>query len=119
MKVTIDINEQILEDILITAIESGIGYWANKVRPGNLSVINGEGIPYYAHVTHEHWEIKIYDKYEKNSPYTLTKKKLQSGLAIMAECYPRHFANLDTGNFDSTTADVFIQCCLFGELVYG
>jgi len=37
----------------------------------------------------------------------------------MAEKYPRHFHNFLEENDDAETGDVFIQCCLFGEIVYG
>ena len=41
------------------------------------------------------------------------------GLKIMAEKYPKHFADFMTGNDDAITGDVFLQCCLLGEIVYG
>lgn len=41
------------------------------------------------------------------------------GLQVMAETEPRHFADLVDGNDDATTADVFIQCCVLREVVYG
>jgi hypothetical protein len=37
----------------------------------------------------------------------------------MAREYGRHFSDMIAENDDATTADVFLQCCLFGELVYG
>lgn len=41
------------------------------------------------------------------------------GLKIMANKYPHHFADFIQENDDATTGDVFIQCCLLGEIVYG
>jgi len=41
------------------------------------------------------------------------------GLQVMAEEYPRHFADFMSENEDAETADVWLQCCLFGEVVYG
>jgi len=37
----------------------------------------------------------------------------------MAEKYPRHFANFAQEAEDAETGDVFIQCCVLGEIVYG
>lgn len=44
---------------------------------------------------------------------------IASGLAVMQRDYPRHFADLVSGDDDATTADVFVQCCVLGEVVYG
>jgi len=41
------------------------------------------------------------------------------GLNVMATHYPRHFADFLNEASDAITADVFLQCCLFGELIYG
>jgi hypothetical protein len=44
---------------------------------------------------------------------------MAKGLQVMAEKYPVHFNNFDSDNFDAETGDVFLQCSLFGEIVYG
>ncbi len=41
------------------------------------------------------------------------------GLEVMATKEPRHFADLVSENDDAETADVFVQCCVLGEVVYG
>ena len=45
--------------------------------------------------------------------------QLHSGLRAMATKFPFNFANFIGENDDAETADVFIQCCLFGGLRYG
>jgi hypothetical protein len=49
----------------------------------------------------------------------LDLKSLSEGLNIMATHYPRHFADFLNEAADAVTADVFLQCCLFGELIFG
>jgi hypothetical protein len=49
----------------------------------------------------------------------LDNEAVQLGLQIMAKDYPNHFADLVNETGDATTDDVFLQCCLFGELIYG
>lgn len=49
----------------------------------------------------------------------LTRKKLLKGLGVMAQKYPRHYGNWLAGQDDAETGDVFIQCALFGEIVFG
>jgi hypothetical protein len=41
------------------------------------------------------------------------------GIEVLASRYPRHFADLINENGDLITADVLVQCCLFGDVVYG
>jgi hypothetical protein len=36
----------------------------------------------------------------------------------MASKYPRHFADLLNDSADVNTANVFIECCLFGDVIY-
>lgn len=56
---------------------------------------------------------------EDGKRYHLNLEAIQKGLEVMAEKYPKHFADLLQENDDGDTGDVFLQCCLFGEIVYG
>jgi len=49
----------------------------------------------------------------------LDLESIRKGLNVMASNYPRHFADFLNEAADAITADVFLQCCLFGELIYG
>lgn len=51
--------------------------------------------------------------------HTLDREALNRGLKVMAAKYPRHFQDFLNEDADATTGDVFVQCCLFGEIVYG
>jgi hypothetical protein len=51
--------------------------------------------------------------------FRLDLKSIGRGLDALATKYPRHFADLINENTDAITADVLLQCCLFGELIYG
>jgi len=44
---------------------------------------------------------------------------IRYGLQVMADKYPRHFQDLLNDNDDAITGDVFLQCCLWGEVVFG
>lgn len=41
------------------------------------------------------------------------------GIEVLATYYPRHFADLVNEKADSVTGDALLQCCIFGELIYG
>jgi hypothetical protein len=50
--------------------------------------------------------------------FRLDLKSIGRGLGDLATKYPRHFADLVNENTDAITAEVLLQCCLFGELIY-
>lgn len=50
--------------------------------------------------------------------FRLDLASLASGLNDMASRCPRHFADFLNGKADTITGSVFLQCCLFGELIY-
>jgi hypothetical protein len=50
--------------------------------------------------------------------FRLDLKSIGRGLEDLATKYPRHFADLVNENTDAITANVLLQCCLFGELIY-
>jgi hypothetical protein len=51
--------------------------------------------------------------------HVITPAKLERGIKAMAEQAPRHFEHIGTSREDAVTADVFVQCCCFGEIIYG
>ena len=65
------------------------------------------------------------DDYKGNDAnrYLLTREKLISGVQKMADLKEgeggHHWPNWLRGNDDSVTGDVFLQCCIFGKIIYG
>ena len=52
--------------------------------------------------------------------WSLNLKAIHRGLAlIQSPKYQRHWAEVLRENDDAETGDVFLQLCLFGEVVYG
>jgi hypothetical protein len=58
--------------------------------------------------------------WEKNAPkiHVLNLPKIKRGLTVMAKKEPIEFANFIKGDYDMNTGDAFLQCCLFGEVIY-
>ena len=50
--------------------------------------------------------------------YFLEQGDLKTGLEIMARDYAEHFRDFETQDDCGSTGDVFLQCCLFGKVVY-
>ena len=55
---------------------------------------------------------------ENNNIHILDLKKVKRGLTAMAKKEPQHFTDFIREDFDQTTGDVFLQCCLFGKVIY-
>lgn len=98
------VSRQRVEDLLINAYEGGSNYWASSDGPHTQAFEPGG--------------VDIEDVEEGDS-HTLNLEALQRGLGIMAAHYPRHWANFISEDDDAETGDVFLQCCIFGEIVYG
>lgn len=49
----------------------------------------------------------------------INMKHLATGLNAMAKHSPNRFASVMSGDSDALDADAFIQCVIFGKLIYG
>ncbi len=103
-KISINIKDEDINYLLNAAHEGGSNYWCVKCTSNESVEKLREGV----HDTY-------YPAGEK--AVTLTYEKVLKGLEIMHNKYPQHFCDV-SGDFDGTTADVFLQCCLFEEVVY-
>ncbi len=56
---------------------------------------------------------------EERGRKPLDRAALQRGLEIMQVKYPSHWNELIRENEDAGTADVFLQCAMFGEVIFG
>ena len=63
--------------------------------------------------------IRDIEEESSNNEYQLNLKMVKKGLTVMAKKYPKHFADFINEDYDQTTGDVFLQCCLFGDVIYG
>lgn len=113
-KLTINIKTEIeqarLTDVVYSMAE-GSGYWCKYA--GDLGY-ESTVLELLAGKT-----VKLEDFEDAEARYTLTLPKLKRGLKVMALDFPKHFLDILTENDDSDTADVLLQCSLFGEVIYG
>lgn len=130
----IDINIAVsiedIENLLCSAFEGGSNYWAEvkgkrapaewtyfgdynekKTKYLHLYPLNGGGVMIQ--------DIEENGSQRLEKPAELNQAKLKKGLQIMAQEYPKHFSSILTDDTDAETGDVFLQCCLFGEIIYG
>lgn len=134
-RITVEVTDERLAEVLCSACEGGSGYWAKqddgKESPYRFADVGGR-TSIISHLPGSgplelvpDFDVAITDFEDSTrgtrrpKKHRLTPAKLRRGLQVMAEKYPKHFADVVTGNGDSTTGDVLLQCALFGELVYG
>lgn len=132
MKITItqEISLERIHDMLVSALEGGSNYWymiEKKIEPkkwefdtfkedkthylgdyplnlgGALIVTNERGL--------------------EGDDELVTKRlgmgAIQKGLELMAKKEPKAFADFMQENDDAETADIFLQLCVLGEVIYG
>ena len=134
VKVTIEIPVRNIVDLFITAKDGGIDHWAKSMDCFRTDVSDTEG-----HVEDRigHGSIRIITNAEdwnrlfdidfdmerqgpgRLRPYRRGLDDVQKAFGIMANKYPRYFADFMTDDTDVTTADVFVQLCCFGEVIFG
>jgi hypothetical protein len=123
------ITKKRIAELLCTALEGGSTdwYWINKlIKPKNFEFRFDPDLIYelYDYPLNEGGALIISDK-EDDKPlknrqtYRLDLESLKRGIQVIADKYPKHFNDFLQENDDSDTGDVFLQCCLFGEVIYG
>lgn len=131
--VPVRVPEERVWSLLVGAFEGGSKYWVRHYRyddSGLRRVDDGDdsdfdamrdgAVYYYTHQLPLLGRcLFVKPDEEDNEEYVLNRAALERGLATMAEKHPRHFANFIEKQDDATTSDVFLQLCLFGEVVYG
>lgn len=113
-----------IADLICAGFEGGVGYWcvitgftqpeAPRSAHGDTAIfphmdypLCGGAVLCVAHVEDE--------------PETLTldREAVDRGLTVMRAKYPHHWSSFVHEDEDAETGDVFIQCALLGDVVYG
>jgi hypothetical protein len=129
ISVKVPITKQLISDLLCSAFEGGSNYWYcidEFIAPTEMSWQTDpeQVFQHLDYPLNDGGALIISDK-EDDEPvkgkktYRLDLESITKGLQVMAEKCPRHFADMVSEDFDATTGDVFLQCCLFGEVIYG
>lgn len=129
LSIPVPVKLENISSMLCTAIEtSAIMYWCNRVEIAAKPTKKA----YKSSFTDDHdamFDIPMnggalffyeYDEDDGSiTKHRLGMQKIQKGLAIMAVETPHLFSYLLKGEDDSDSADAFLQCCLFGKIIYG
>lgn len=122
---TVNITLLRVQDLLCCALEGGSNYWYQIVK-----FIEPETLACRAHdkeiFRHLDYPVNVGgalifqdNEGDPKNRYRLDLRSIEKGLKSMANNSPEHFASFIAENEDADTGDVFLQHCLFGEVVYG
>lgn len=138
----------LVRGLLTSALEGGSNYWYRDLQPGAIPAgtvfddyrQGGRCQPRNEHGEEEYWHWaellptvpggSVTIKYEDDGgdgtdeslkTFTLDLPTLKRGLDVMQAKYPKRWAEAvdpDDGG-DADTGDCFLQCCLFGDVIFG
>lgn len=111
--VTHKIDRQTVEDLLVCAFEGGSEYWIDSAI--RLVRLEGESIYDAAF----NYGLVIQPKGELQRKIILNAYMMRHGLQVLFARYPHQAKAIVDDNADVETADCWLQCCLFSEIVYG
>lgn len=121
----VQVDPQRVQDLICSAFEGGSNYWLGSGRVELMKPAYADlpkcGVVWYGNsernvFAEEDFHVKIFTE---EGWKDLTRVTVSKGLGLMAENYASHFADLRDENDDASTADIFLQLCLFGEVTYG
>lgn len=126
IELNLTVQDLDIENLMVTALEGGIGYWALLENDTELWT---EAYETYKHIPTSLIAAKLLldgkniifydaenDDYDPETAMTLDLNKLLAGI----KQYALEERNLDAlEDIDAHAADCIIQYALFGELVYG
>lgn len=116
---TINVTSQDINDIMCSALEGGICYWANKAE------VVGKYLGEWAHEQISRGGSLILHDAESDDKWELNRENLLNGIAKAYE--DNWFTDygwcdgktIDTCQVDAEVADTIIQLALFGKVVFG
>lgn len=121
--IKVNIEDKRISDLLCNAFEGGSNYWYWIESYNYPEGQTGEGLNLkYPHLDLplvEGGSLTISDQEGVMPDKILDKAAILRGLTIMAEKWPKPFADFMTENDDAETGDVFLQCALYGEVIFG
>lgn len=102
---------------------NAVGYWCEVVKYEQPQVMQWQDspeqvYPYMDYPLNTGGAVIVKDLEDNDRHYKLGLPQIIEGIRSMSQKDPQHFADVMTDDADNTTADVFIQHCLFGEVRY-
>ena len=136
MKARQVITDQMIEDLLVTALEGGSNYWyylpdTRMVDESNIEdplsirihkvVLDGKEVPVTDAETmeFENEEGDEYDEPKGDLLGMISKANYERAEELLLDQYPYRLGQILSEDWDAETADVWFQLVVMGEVVYG
>lgn len=126
--VLVNIKLDDIANLLCSAFEGGSNYWymiVEQTQPEEYTFRTSKKqiFPHIDFPLNPGGSLKITtlekDKIGGKRFWYLNLETIKDGMQTFLEDYPLHFADFVSGDSDAITGDVFLQCCLFGKVIYG
>ena len=120
---TVEISDKLIEDILCTAFEGGITYWADNVScedNKDMKEVSGWKHEYLTKTKKK--DAVMYIHTMDDCKPQITKKSIIDALHKMGEPkykYTKALSRILEQTYDADDADIVVQTACFGEVVYG
>ena len=115
-QIEVNLTQQDIDDIMVTALGGGINYWCREAE------VVGKYLGEYASDQISRGGSLILHDSESNDKWELTLEKFLNGVKLYFEdgCHVQVEDNcIDTFDIDAGDADCIVQFALFGKVVFG
>ena len=123
VKIEVEVSAVRMSELLCCALEGGSNYWylieladKNDAEFMHEAPMKGGWIEFSAMGDDGEFGDFWFGGCNR---FRLDWDSMIKGLKVMAAKYPEHMRNFLDENDDAETGDVFLQCCLWGEVVFG
>lgn len=110
-EVTVAMTQAEVVDLFISACQGGSNYWCKELTP------KGRHRDVYQAMLAGFRLIDTTGNEDKK--VDVTPAMIERGVQLFVAKEVRHYANFISDQWDAETADVFLQLCTFGEVIYG
>ena len=120
---TVEISDELIEDILCGAFEGGITYWANNVSCHDNKDMKKVGGWKHEYLTKtKKKDAKLIIHTIEGGQVTMSKKSIIDTLQKMdnpENGYTKALGRILNETYDADDSDIVVQMACFGEVVYG
>ena len=102
-------------DLLTSALEGGSNYWY-RIKAHNRVKLE---LKYVSEVPLHPDGFIIFTSEMDSTGHKLDRNSIIKGIKTFKDKFPRHYSDWKMETGDASTGDVFLQCCLFDDVLYG
>ena len=120
---TVEISDELIENVLCSAFEGGIVYWANNISCEDIKDMHKVGGYKHEYLTKtEKEDAVMYIHTMEGGKVKITKSLILEALQQMGD--PKNkctkaLSRILNEEYDADDADLAVQIACFGEVVYG